>query len=94
MHSAFVRPPRHRPPEWDEVLHLLESRRKRLAEGWLDIRAVSTGDSTKLPGIPANTTPQDAAAWTLVSRVVEPGRNHQQELKTPSSAAAEDNNLQ
>jgi hypothetical protein len=62
------RPPT--PAERGEVLALLESRRKRLAEGWLDIREVATGDSTKLPAIPPNTTPQDAAAWTLVARVL------------------------
>jgi hypothetical protein len=58
------------PAEREEILHLLESRRQRLAEGWLDIREVATGDSAKLPDIPPNTTPQDAAAWTLVSRVL------------------------
>jgi len=58
------------PAERDEILALLQSRRQRLAEGWLDIREVSTGDSTKLPAIPPNATPQDAAAWTLVSRVL------------------------
>jgi hypothetical protein len=58
------------PAERDEVLALLASRRLRLAEGWLDIREIATGDSTKLPAIPPNTTPQDAAAWTLVSRML------------------------
>jgi hypothetical protein len=58
------------PAERDEILALLQSRRQRLAEGWLDIREVSTGDSTKLPAIPPDATPQDAAAWTLVSRVL------------------------
>ncbi|MGE0606112.1 MAG: DUF1553 domain-containing protein [Pirellulales bacterium] len=62
-----------RPPsaaEREEILALLLSRRQRLAEGWLDIREVATGDPAKLPAIPENTTPQDAAAWTLVSRVL------------------------
>lgn len=58
------------PAEREEVLALLRSRRQRLADGWLDIREVSTGDPAKLPTLPANTTPQDAAAWTLVSRVL------------------------
>ena len=49
---------------------LLKSRRKRLAEGWLDIREVATGDSTKLPQLPPDVTPQDAAAWTLEARVL------------------------
>ena len=59
-----------RPAERDEILALLKSRRQRLAEGWLDIREVATGDSAKLPDIPPQTTPQDAAAWALVSRVL------------------------
>lgn len=56
--------------EREELLTLLRSRRQRLAEGWLDIREVATGDPTKLPELPPQTTPQDAAAWTLVSRVL------------------------
>lgn len=62
------RPPT--PAEREAVLALLRSRRQKLAEGWLDIREVATGDATKMPAIPANTIPQDAAAWTLVSRVL------------------------
>jgi hypothetical protein len=58
------------PAERDEMLALLKSRRQRLAEGWLDIREVATGDPTKLPALPPHTTPQDAAAWTLVARVL------------------------
>ena len=56
--------------ERDEVLSLLQSRRKRLADGWLSIREVATGDAAKLPELPPNVTPQDAAAWTLVARVM------------------------
>ena len=62
-----------RPPsvaERDEVLALLKSRRQRVAEGWLNPREVTTGDPATLPDLPANTTPQDAAAWTLVARVL------------------------
>lgn len=58
------------PAERDEVLALLKSRRQRLAEGWLNIREVATGDPAKMPDIPPQTTPQDAAAWALVSRVL------------------------
>ena len=58
------------PAERDEILVLLQSRRKRLADGWLDIREVATGDSAKLPDLPPDVTPQDAAAWTLVARVL------------------------
>jgi hypothetical protein len=56
--------------EREEVLALIGTQRKRLADGWLDIREVATGDPTKLPELPPKTTPQDAAAWTLVSRVL------------------------
>ncbi len=52
------------------VLELLQSRREKLADGWLDARAITTGDSGKLPALPPETTPQDAAAWTIVSRVL------------------------
>jgi len=56
--------------ERDEILALLRSRRQRLAEGWLSAREIATGDSAKLPNLPSNATPQDAAAWTLVARVL------------------------
>ena len=52
------------------VLELLQSRRKKLADGWLDVRAITTGDPDRLPDLPAAATPQDAAAWTIVSRVL------------------------
>jgi hypothetical protein len=48
----------------------LKSRRQRLADGWLNPREVTTGDPATLPALPENTTPQDAAAWTLVARVL------------------------
>jgi hypothetical protein len=56
--------------EREAVLALLQSRRQRLAEGWLNPREVATGDSGRLPDLPAGTTPQDAAAWTLAARVL------------------------
>ena len=62
-----------RQPTTDEtvaILELLQSRRKRLADGWLNPREVATGDPAKLPDLPANSTPQDAAAWTLTARVL------------------------
>ncbi len=62
-----------RPPtaaERSVVLDLLQSRRQRLAEGWLNPRDVATGDPAKLPELPAGATPQDAAAWTLAARVL------------------------
>jgi hypothetical protein len=56
--------------ERDAVLALVESRRQRLADGWLNVREIASGDPAKLPELPANTTPQDAAAWMLAARVL------------------------
>jgi len=58
------------PAEQQALRELLASRRQRLAEGWLNPREVTTGDPAKLPPLPPGTSPQDAAAWTLVSRVL------------------------
>jgi hypothetical protein len=57
-------------PELKEILDALKSRRQRLADGWLNPRDIMTGDPAKLPELPENVTPQDAAAWTLLSRVL------------------------
>jgi hypothetical protein len=56
--------------ERDAILELVQSRRRRLADGWLDMREVVTGDPTRIPDLPSATTPQDAAAWTLAARVL------------------------
>ncbi len=56
--------------ERNEVLTLLDKQRKRLADGWMNAKEVATGDAAKTPDLPAHATPQDAAAWTLVSRVI------------------------
>jgi hypothetical protein len=56
--------------EREEILKLLRSRRQRLADGWLNPRDVLSGDPATLPSLPAKVTPQDAAAWTLVARVL------------------------
>ncbi|MBX9582472.1 MAG: PSD1 and planctomycete cytochrome C domain-containing protein [Gemmataceae bacterium] len=69
---AFVLCTSRRPTgaEREEVLNLLQHHRRRLAEGWLSAREVATGDPAGSPALPPNTTPQDAAAWTLVARVL------------------------
>jgi hypothetical protein len=59
-----------RPEERDTLLSLLQSSRRRIADGWLNAREIATGDPAKLPPLPAGVTPQDAAAWTLVARVL------------------------
>lgn len=56
--------------EREAVLTLLQSRRQRLAEGWLNVREIATGDPSRLPELPTGATPQDAAAWTLAARVL------------------------
>lgn len=56
--------------ELDELLKFLRSRRQMLADGWLNPRAVISGDPATLPKLPDKVTPQDAAAWTLMSRVL------------------------
>jgi mono/diheme cytochrome c family protein len=56
--------------EREAILDLVRSRRQRLADGWLNMREVATGDPTRLPEVPSATTPQDAAAWTLAARVL------------------------
>ncbi len=56
--------------EAKEILRLLAQHRQRLAEGWLNPREIATGDPSKLPSLPDNSNPQDAAAWTLVARVL------------------------
>jgi hypothetical protein len=56
--------------ERQAIIDLLQSRRLKLAEGWLNPREVATGDPAKLPTLPPETTPQDAAAWTLAARVL------------------------
>ncbi len=58
------------PTERDEIVALVQSRRLRLADGWLNPREITTGEATKLPELPAHVTPQDAAAWTIVARVL------------------------
>jgi hypothetical protein len=61
---------RSKAAERAEVLALLSDRRKRLADGWLSINEVATGDATQPPTIPPDSTPQDAAVWTIAARVL------------------------
>lgn len=56
--------------EKKELLRLLESRRAKLSDGWLHANDLATGDPSKRPELPPKTTPKDAAAWTIVSRVL------------------------
>ena len=56
--------------ELRELLAFVAAQRKKVADGWTNPREVTTGDGEKLPGLPENATPQDAAAWTLAARVL------------------------
>lgn len=56
--------------EIDEVMSLYQSQRQRVADGWISPRAIATGDFEKLPDLPKGVSPADAAAWTIVARVV------------------------
>src|SRR5690606_2071489 len=56
--------------ELDEIQSLLDPQRQLIADGWLNPREITTGDPGKLPELPGKATPQDAAAWTIVARVL------------------------
>lgn len=58
-----------RTEELADLLDLLRSRKARLAEGWMSARELVTGDGS-LPKLPPGATPNDAAAWTIVARVL------------------------
>ena len=58
------------PHEIAEIKNLLESRRGRLSDGWLSARTMAFGVSEKLPELPPDVTPNDVAAWTVVTRVL------------------------
>jgi len=62
-----------RRPEKEEiayVLDLVRTSRARMVDGWIPARVVAFGDGDKLPKLPPNTTPNDAAAWTIAGRVL------------------------
>jgi hypothetical protein len=56
--------------EIEEILSLLKSQRSRIADGWLSPRAIATGKHDELPELPEGVSPADAAAWTIVARVL------------------------
>ena len=56
--------------EREELMKYIQVQRKRLADGWVNPREILTGDASKLRELPQGTTPQDAAAWTLASRII------------------------
>lgn len=56
--------------ERDEVLRLLTSNRGRLQRGELQARSIAFSKLTRLEDLPVDATPNDIAAWTIVSRVL------------------------
>lgn len=56
--------------EVDDLLTLIRASRLRMADGWVPARVVAFGDADKLPSLPPGTNPNDAAAWTIASRVL------------------------
>ena len=59
-----------KPPEREELLKLLSSQRKRLAEGWLSIDKIGFRDPENRPALPEGVTPQDVAVWAMASRIL------------------------
>ncbi|MBM3822530.1 MAG: DUF1553 domain-containing protein [Verrucomicrobia bacterium] len=59
-----------RPSEKQALLELLDSRRKKISEGWLNANELATGDPSRRASLPEKTTPRDAAAWAVASRVL------------------------
>ncbi len=56
--------------ECQTLLDLLGKQRERIAEGWLNVREIATGENA-LPGkLPQGATPADLAAYTVVARVI------------------------
>lgn len=55
--------------ELEVLLETVQHHRQRLADGWLDPKRISTGEE-RLPELPPGVTPQDAATWTLMARVL------------------------
>jgi mono/diheme cytochrome c family protein len=59
-----------KPAEVDEILGLLNSSMERVAAGWVPAKEVAFGASEKMPELPEGATPTQAAAWTIVARVL------------------------
>jgi hypothetical protein len=72
VHYAYVlctaRPAKS--TELEEVLRLLALNRDRLRRGELQARQIAFSKFTRLEDLPVDATPNDIAAWTIVSRVL------------------------
>jgi hypothetical protein len=56
--------------EKKEMYRFLDAQRTRLAAGWMNAREVAAGEADAILNLPVSATPQDAAAWTLMARVL------------------------
>jgi hypothetical protein len=56
--------------EREEVLKLLNLNRDRLRRGELNARTIAFSKYTKLDDLPADASPNEVAAWAIVSRVL------------------------
>jgi hypothetical protein len=67
---AFRRTLSRRPTEGErvELLRLLAAQQRRLVDGWISARDLAGLTDTKI--LPSGITPVQAAAWTVVSRVL------------------------
>jgi mono/diheme cytochrome c family protein len=65
---ALSRPPTD--SERQELLALLEKQKDYIGAGWVNAAELATGKNAALDKLPANTTPTQLAAYTVVSRVL------------------------
>jgi hypothetical protein len=56
--------------ERDALLALLAKQKARMSEGWIDAWMLATGKNERPATLPANATPAQLAAYTVVSRVL------------------------
>jgi len=65
---ALSRPPTD--SERKELLALLEKQKDYISGGWVNATELASGKNAALDKLPANTTPTQLAAYTVVSRVL------------------------
>jgi mono/diheme cytochrome c family protein len=53
-----------------DMLSLLKFSQHRAADGWIAPREIAFADAAKAPELPANVTPTQTAAWSVVARVL------------------------
>jgi hypothetical protein len=53
-----------------ELLSLLEKQKRHIGEGWVNTSELASGKNELSDKLPANTTPTQLAAYTVVSRVL------------------------